>query len=213
MIAMRDTKKAASLRVHLQDLLDRCGDCPKRTATGPPDTVHAGCPLYTEIRAAGKELANLEQISGENNYYQTLEMSIPEYYGYRSRKLTDERIAELKETSIYQVSHWKKSNGIITSRIGSNLRKIDFSVDEYKKLKAKNMPDQKIRERLHLSRYAFENWKIDNGLPLRKVNDKRKDEEIIPWIRKGKSAYWIEKHLHVGQRRAQRLVRQYKIDE
>jgi hypothetical protein len=98
----------------INDLLDQCGDCPKRLIAGKPDTICGHCTLYHKIRAEGKKLG------ADGPRYKTrvkINLTVPEYWKLHNDGITDEAIAFAKDVSPQQVASWKKRHGISSKRV------------------------------------------------------------------------------------------------
>jgi hypothetical protein len=108
--------QAKAQRLLISDLLDRCGDCPRRYITTHPDSSCGTCSLYAEIRAAGTKLAEMEHKATPEPAHK-LTLRVPQYHGYRNRGMTDDQIAEALSVAVTTLRRWKHVHGIRTGRI------------------------------------------------------------------------------------------------
>lgn len=118
-----DRAKQHRLLLRIGDLLDACGDCPKRSASGDPDKVHAGCPIYEGIRADGNRLMALERrrkptrgLVSEDKPPKIDRMNgltIKAYRRLKKKKIRDKDIAARFKITYDQLSYWKHKNGLM----------------------------------------------------------------------------------------------------
>ncbi|TGA95652.1 hypothetical protein E4665_17745 [Sporolactobacillus shoreae] len=95
-------------RLIVQDLLDRCNGCPLQADQRGehPDQIHGGCPLYTEIREAGKALDALQKPEEPK-------LTPEKYYALKQKGWKDQEINKKLHMSVY---NWKLKIGMIHKR-------------------------------------------------------------------------------------------------
>lgn len=199
-----DKLAAKAARIRVQDALDKCRDCPLVTAPGNPDEVHAGCPVYAEIRAAGRDLAKLER-HAEPDTGRTLVLTVPEYMRYKSDGRPDDEIAWMKGVSDYTLKEWKKERGISTDH---KRRIADIDEDEYRRLKHCGMTDKEIAREKHVSITAIRDWKREHGITAHLTRVIVPDSEVITALKAGHTVGWITYHLNVSKTRSIRIAKE-----
>lgn len=196
---MGDDKRA--LRIHIQDLLDKCNGCEFNGVLSAPDLVHGHCPLYKEIREAGDKLAKMQRAE-----YGKLEITVPEYWKLHHEGLTDEDIAGLKHVNQSTIGHWKKKNGVRPEK----QKPFPLTVEEYKRL-SKEMNDKQLTKKLGLNHSTFVSWKKRNDLCVLNPKIRVSDDKVLQMIINGKSDWWITKHWGVGKARIFRIKKEHGI--
>ncbi|MCO7175541.1 hypothetical protein ACFP7A_00890 [Sporolactobacillus kofuensis] len=190
----------------INKLLDQCGDCPLRyRQDGHPDKVHGHCALYHEMRKVGKPL----WAEKHRDKYVKLVISSDEYMELRNIGFNDEEIAFEKGVSTSTIRRWKQKNGI---RVGRSKYKSKIDKIDYEELVKEGLRPSQIQKRLGVSRGQLELFRHANGY---KLDGLRKplssDKEILQAIIDKKSNWWIQKYLHAGAKRVNRIAREHGI--
>lgn len=205
--------KRKQLRI-INDLLDRCGDCPLRYADnyGNPDNVHGHCPLYHQIRAEGKKLVAAEtvEIVEKRSYKQrnTIDLTIAEYEKLHRQGLIDDEIAVLKNVSYGTLGNWKRKHDVHSSRVKKS---VNLTVDEFNKLRSEGKSVKEIRTAVGAAESTFRRWRSENGLTETKTDPACSDDEILQALIDHRPYYWIYKTYGVGYPRIERIAREHGI--
>jgi hypothetical protein len=190
----------------INDLLDQCGDCPKRLIAGKPDKICGHCDLYKKIRAEGKKLDR--ERPAAHRPRTIIELTIPEYLGLHSNGESDEDIAFLKGVSPQQIASWKSNHGVKTKRIRQT---VNLTVDEYKRMRKQGMTVRQIRNKIKSTQVVFDRWRKENGLVGDAEKNVATDEQVLQALKDHKSNWWIAKYLHCHYQRAERLAKEHGI--
>jgi hypothetical protein len=196
--------KRKQLRI-INDLLDQCGDCPKRLIAGKPDKICGHCALYHKIRAEGKKLG------ADGPRYKTrvkIDLTVPEYWKLHNDGITDEAIAFAKDVSPQQVASWKKRHSISSKRVRQT---VNLTVDEYKRMRKQGMTVRQIRNKVGSTQVVFDRWRKENELVGDAEKNVATDEQVLQALMDHKTYWWITKHLHCHYQRAERLAKEHGI--
>lgn len=193
----------------VNDLLDQCGDCPKRRMVGTPDRVCGGCDLYHKIREAGQPLWGDEVRRGRPSKNFRFELDKGEYFRMRDDDLSDEDIAYELDVSARTIWQWKKRNGIHTK---PKSRKMKLDKVSYEQLVSEGITITEICKILKVSRSTLLKWRKQNGYAIQNQGGAAySDEEVLQAIIDNKSYFWIQKHLRAGVQRVKRIAAEHGI--
>lgn len=198
---MDDDKRA--LRIHIQDLLDKCEGCEFKSVLSAPDLVHGHCPLYKEIRAAGDKLGQMQRAA-----YGKLEITVPEYWKWHNEGMTDEDIAGLKHVTQGTLGKWKNKVGVKTDRV---YQPKEISTEDYNRLISEGKNLVAISKELGINAKQLYAWRKRHGIAVNKSRIRSTDEEVLKAIIDGQSGWWIQKHLGAGKARIFRIKKEHGI--
>lgn len=156
-----------------------CKPCTKiqRGRNYSPEAVCGGCPIYTQIRAIGKEMINGEVIplGRKKNVDKVDEFDEPvivpltltpeEYFAFKDKEMTDQEIVNSLNRSVDWLTKWKKQNNITFMFKKRGKRTLEkLTVESYNDLRAQGQKDKDIAKRFQMSVGTLSKFKKENSL-------------------------------------------------
>lgn len=192
----------------INDLLDQCGDCPKRLIAGKPDTICGHCTLYHKIRVEGKKLWPREEVNAVGR--KAFDMPEAEYFALREKGFNDEEIAFEKEVSSAAIKTWKKRKDIHITRQRPKPQK-SINPKVYEQLANRGLKTSQMAEQLGVSISKLKQFRQSHGYSGERRQPIHSDEEVLQAMVDKRSYWWIQKHLRCGRARADRLAEEHGI--